>query len=72
VRAELAVVCPITKQAKGYPFEVPIAPGQSITGVVLVDQIRAIDWKSRNIQFKPKCPQSILNTVQGMLRLLLP
>jgi mRNA interferase MazF len=68
VKAELAVVCPITNQAKGYPFEVPIPAGQSITGVVLVDQIRAIDWKSRNIQPKGKCPQ----TVQGMLRLLLP
>ena len=36
----LALVCPVTNRAKGYPFEVPMPENSPVTGVVLVDQIR--------------------------------
>jgi mRNA interferase MazF len=71
-KSELAVVCPITNQVKGYPFEVSIPPGVSITGVILVDQIRTIDWVSRAATIKGKCPQNVFQDVQRKLRLLLP
>jgi len=45
--SRLALVCPITRQRKGYPFEVDIASDQGIDGAVLVDQLRSIDWKER-------------------------
>lgn len=42
--AGLAVVCPITNQVKGYPFEVPVPSGQGPTGVILADHVKSVDW----------------------------
>lgn len=49
-KTSLMLCCPVTNQAKGYPFEVPVAPagGAQLTGVVLADQVRCLDWKRRN------------------------
>jgi mRNA interferase MazF len=47
VRSGLALVCPITNQAKGYPFEVAVPVGHGATGVVLADHIKSVDWKVR-------------------------
>ncbi|MEW6219536.1 MAG: type II toxin-antitoxin system PemK/MazF family toxin [Thermodesulfobacteriota bacterium] len=44
----LAVVVPITSQAKDYPFEVRIPQGHKVKGVVLVDHVKSIDWRKRN------------------------
>lgn len=48
----LCVLCPATRQAKGYAFEVAITSGDgSRSGVVLADHLRNFHWKARNIQF---------------------
>ena len=44
-------MCPITNQRKGYPFEVRIPPRLRVTGVVLADQIRSLDWQVRQAEF---------------------
>lgn len=44
----LALVCPVTSQVKGYPWEVRIPDGLAISGVVLADQVRSLDWRSRS------------------------
>ena len=46
----LMVCCPITAQAKGYPFEVRIAG--DISGVVLTDQVKSLDWREGQARFK--------------------
>ena len=48
-RVGLAIVCAITNQKKGYPFEVDVPAGLKVTGVVLSDQMRTIDWRERNV-----------------------
>ncbi|WLR42042.1 type II toxin-antitoxin system PemK/MazF family toxin [Bacillus carboniphilus] len=55
------VVCPITNQKKGYPFEVnlpnggiPFEEGFPITGVILTDQIKSLDWRVRNLKVLKK------------------
>ncbi len=50
-RVGLALVCPITNKAKGYVFEVALPDDLVITGVVLSDQIKSVDYGSRNIEF---------------------
>lgn len=52
-----ALICPTTNQKKGYPFEValpdsgvPVSDGFPVTGVVLVDQIKSLDWRARNLK----------------------
>ena len=47
----LAVVCPITNQKKGYPWEVDIPHNPFVTGVVLADQIKSLDWRQRRADF---------------------
>ncbi len=67
----MVIVCPITNQAKGYPFEVAIPSGQRVTGVVLADQIKSMDWKSRNAKhLGGPAPKEIMNKVLLRLKLL--
>ena len=47
----LALFCPVTNSAKGYPFEVPLPNSAPVTGVVLVDQVRNMDWHAREAEF---------------------
>jgi mRNA interferase MazF len=49
-KASLMICCPVTNQTKGYPFEVTVAPvpGNNLTGVILADQVRCLDWRERN------------------------
>lgn len=70
-KAGLAVVCPITSQVKGYPFEVPIPTGFKVTGVVLSDQVKSIDWKARNAKQIQAAPSSVLANVRRHLALIL-
>ncbi len=39
----LAILCPVTDQAKGYPFEVRIPDGLEVAGVILADQVKSLD-----------------------------
>lgn len=50
-RVGLAVLCPITSQIKGYPFEVVLPPGLPVAGVVLADQVKSLDWRARKAEF---------------------
>lgn len=52
-----AVICPITNQVKGYPFEVALPSGLAISGVVLTDQVKSLDWRARKFQVKDKVPK---------------
>jgi len=49
----LGLFCPITSKIKNYPFEVKIETDK-IDGVVLADQLKSLDWKSRDIEFITK------------------
>ena len=43
----LALFCPLTSKVKGYPFEVELPDGYAVTGVILSDQVKSLDWRSR-------------------------
>lgn len=59
----LALVCPITKQVKGYPFEVPLSKGGKVEGVVLSDQIKSLDWKARKAKFISRAPLGVITEI---------
>jgi mRNA interferase MazF len=67
----LAVLCPITSQVKGYPFEVAIPPGLKLSGVVLADQVKSLDWRARKAEFICKLPGETINDVIDKLGALL-
>lgn len=56
----LALFCPITKQVKGYPFEVLIPDGLDVTGVILSDQVRSLDWRARKAELICSLPKSVV------------
>lgn len=70
-KARLAIACPITSQVKGYPFEVPLPPAAKITGVVLTDHVKNLDWQARRVVFEAKAPADVLTDVRERLRALL-
>lgn len=70
-RASLALVCPITTQVKGYPFEVALPEGLSISGVVLADHVKSADWAVRRAEFAARAPSEILAEVTARLKPLL-
>jgi mRNA interferase MazF len=70
-RAGLAVVCPVTSSVKGYPFEVSIPDGAAVTGVVLADHLKSLDWKERRTEFGGTLPASSLAELRERIRPLL-
>ncbi len=70
-RAGLAILCPITNQVKGYPFEVQIPEGLAVSGVVLADQVKSLDWQEREAAFLCSVPAATLQEVlQKLSRLV--
>lgn len=67
----LCLLCPITNQVKGYPFEVLIPAGLGITGVVLSDQAKSLDWRVRNAEFITDLPEALTIEVLKKLKSLL-
>ena len=67
----LAILCPITNQIKGYPFEVALPSDLPVTGVILSDQAKSLDWRARRAQFICKVPpENVLEVLQKLATLL--
>jgi mRNA interferase MazF len=67
----LATLCPITSQVKGYPFEVIIPDGLEISGAILSDQVKSLDWNARKAEFSCKLPPTTFNEVVQKLSTLI-
>jgi mRNA interferase MazF len=70
-KSGLALVCPVTNQMKGYPFEVPAPSNCGVTGVFLVDQVKSSDWKARQAERIGSVPPHTLHEVLARLAPLL-
>jgi mRNA interferase MazF len=62
----LMLCCPITTKAKGYPFEVEIKT-KEVTGAVLADQLKSLDWRARNTQTAGVVSAEVLAEVRSKL-----
>ena len=63
----LTIVCPITNTNRGIPFHVKVSDESSLTGFVMVEQVKSIDYKSRQVKFIEKASDDILNEVLSLL-----
>lgn len=70
-RVGLAILCPITSQVKGYPFEVLIPPGFPVVGAILADQVKSLDWRVRRAEYICTLPDEVVQLVLQHLRTLL-
>jgi len=66
----LALLCPITSKIKNHPFEVQIAT-EKLTGAILSDQIKSLDWTVRSIEFIEKLDPTVLNQVLERIEVLI-
>ena len=70
-KSGLALACPITNQAKGYPFEVAVPTGSGATGVILADHLKSVDWKARRAERLGRCTDEVIQEVRAKLAPLL-
>jgi mRNA interferase MazF len=67
----LAIFCPVTSQSKGYPFEVDIPAGLGVTGVILADQVKSLDWRVRQAEYLAALPDQVMLELRQKLKTLL-
>ena len=67
----LALFCPITSKIKGYPFEVELPDGTAVSGVVLSDQLKSLDWISRKVKFIERASSDVIAMVTARVLPLL-
>jgi mRNA interferase MazF len=70
-RVGLALICPITRQVKGYPFETKLPTGLQVSGVILADQIKSLDWQARKAEFICRAPEDIVTEVREKIHVLI-
>ena len=67
-RSGLALMCPIVPTAKGYPFEVALPPNLPLSGVVLSDHLRSLDWRARSATLLGRVPPAVVADVLAKLK----
>lgn len=65
--SSLILVCPITNTNKKHPFHIELDERTETTGVILCDQVKMLDVKARNAQFKEECPEDIWNDARDLV-----
>ena len=67
----LAILCPVTSRVKGYPFEVEVPEGLPVSGVVLSDQVKSLDWRARDAELMCVLPVEAVEEILQKLGTLL-
>jgi len=67
----VALFCPITSNVKGYPFEVVLPENHEVSGAILSDQIKSLDWRVRKAKRMACAPQNVLEEVLSKILTLL-
>jgi mRNA interferase MazF len=67
----LALLCPVTNQVKGYPFEVVVPPDLKVAGAILSDQVKSMDWKARRAALLCSLPDGVVREVLNKVGTLL-
>lgn len=67
----LALICPITTRVKGYPFEVRVPEGLKVSGAILSDQVKSMDWGARGASMLCSVPDKTVHQVLNKVGTLL-
>lgn len=65
---KIAIVCPITNTKKGFPLHVELDERTETTGVVMCEQVKALDVVARNIAYREKAPKDVVEEVADIIR----
>jgi mRNA interferase MazF len=61
----------VTSKIKGYPFEVQLPDESAVSGVVLSDQMKSLDWQSRKATFIERASPDVMAMVTARVLPLL-
>jgi mRNA interferase MazF len=63
----LCIACPVTNARRDYPFHVSIPEDCEVTGVIMVEQVKSIDFRARNVKRIGPAPESVLQEALALL-----
>jgi mRNA interferase MazF len=63
----LAICCPITNTDRKVPFHVPIAGRTSLTGFVMCEQVKSLDYRSRRMKLVERAARDVLDDVLAIV-----
>jgi mRNA interferase MazF len=63
----MAICCPITNTDRGVPLHVPLAGRTSLTGFVMCEQVKSLDFRSRGMKLIERAPQDLLDDVLSII-----
>jgi mRNA interferase MazF len=63
----LAIVCPVTNTNRKIPFHLPVPENSSLTGFVMVDQVKSVDYRARRAKFIEKADDELVSDVLEVL-----
>jgi mRNA interferase MazF len=63
----LAIVCPVTNTDRSYPFHLPIPSGSSLTGFVMVEQVKSVDFAMRRAKFVQRAADVFVENVLDLI-----
>lgn len=63
----LAIVCPITNTNRGVPFHLAVPDSSSLTGFVMIEQVKSVDFNTRKIRFVEKAPARLIEDALAIL-----
>jgi len=63
----LAIACPIRNTDRRIPFHLPVPTTSSLTGFVMVEQVKSIDYRARNARFVEKGPSEFVENVIALV-----
>lgn len=63
----LCIACPITNTRRDYPFHVAIPDGEAVTGAVMVEQVKSLDYHARVVKRIGTAPPAVLEEALATL-----
>jgi len=63
----LAMVCPLTSADRGIPFHVPVADCPAVSGFVMAEQVKSVDFAARHARRLAAAPPALLYAVLAVL-----
>lgn len=63
----MAMCCPITNTDRKVPFHVTVTERSSLTGFVMCEQVKSLDFRARNMRLIERAPQELLEDVLAII-----
>jgi mRNA interferase MazF len=66
-RTGLAIVCPLTTADRSFPFHVPVRDDPKVSGFVMVEQVKSVDFRAREARRIGKASADVVEEVLSIL-----